>query len=284
VAFDIDNGRAVPRGGPTRVPRPVPAPVLAPFDGLTEGDPGQIGGYRISGRLDGAGAVYLGRSPAGQPVRVRVLEPAWASGPDGRSAVVRALRAARRTARLSWTARVLEVSAKTGVPYVVSEHVEGPSLRRLVAARGPLAGADLDRFVVDSLAAVTAVHLAGVVHGSLGPDAVVLGPDGLRLHDVGLTGFGGPGRPGAEPDEAGDVLAWAGTVVLAARGREPDGSAGGRRALEGLRWRTEAPDAGLRGVPLHLWDLLRRCLDADPRRRPPALQAHDEVSQLTAGA
>lgn len=70
-----------------------------------------------------------------------------------------------------------------GVPFLVMEYVDGPSLAA-VLARGPLPA----RWVLDIVAQVAAglhaVHQAGLVHGGVTPSDILLGRDGqARLMD-----------------------------------------------------------------------------------------------------
>ncbi|HEY6795106.1 MAG TPA: protein kinase [Kineosporiaceae bacterium] len=277
------------------MPHCIPAVLAAPAAALRDGDPRQLGGHQLIGRLDrGWGVVYLGTSAAGQPVTVRVLDARWVTGPAGRSALVRALLAARRTAGVSWSARVLEVQPDGDPPYIVSEYVEGTSVRRLVTSLGPFRGPDLDRLADDSLSALAALHRAGVAHGTLTPDAIVLGPEGLRLYDVGIARFIGAGLPALDPadggwwyidprilsgqpmDAAADVFAWAATLVFAAQGRAPFRAP----TLEAFVRQVQWADADLVGLPPAFHDVLLRCLADDPARRPRPAEVRDELRKV----
>ncbi|MEU8192440.1 protein kinase [Microbispora amethystogenes] len=65
--------------------------------------------------------------------------------------------------------------------------VDGPSLRDHVAAAGPRTGGDLDRVAVGTATALAAIHRAGVVHRDFKPGNVLLGSDGLRVVDFGVS-------------------------------------------------------------------------------------------------
>nr|BFE82352.1 hypothetical protein GCM10020093_049530 [Planobispora longispora] len=83
-------------------------------------------GYEIVGRM--GDAVYLGRSPAGARVVVRLL-PADLD-PE------RFLAAAGPLREISafCTAEVLDTGVADGRPYIVSEYIDGPSLKEAVAS------------------------------------------------------------------------------------------------------------------------------------------------------
>lgn len=73
-------------------------------------------------------------------------------------------------------------------PYLVQELIEGASLDRVVAERGPLAPGDAARIARDVADALAAVHATGALHRDLKPHNVVLRPDGRPvLIDFGLV-------------------------------------------------------------------------------------------------
>jgi serine/threonine protein kinase len=53
---------------------------------LTAGDPAQVAGYRLHGRLGagGMGVVYLAYTPGGRPVALKVVRPELGSDPQFR--------------------------------------------------------------------------------------------------------------------------------------------------------------------------------------------------------
>lgn len=174
---------------------------------LTAQDPARIGAYRPSGRLASGDRadVYEGYDESGARVAIKVLRgPSRPQAPFG--------------APFACVAEVLAGGVHDGRPYVVSEFVDGPSLAAVVAAHGALTGDDPHRLAAGTAAALTALHEAGVVHGALTADKILLGPDGPRVIDLGR-----PRPPGASPEA--DVRAWAEIVRFTATGSstaEPD--------------------------------------------------------------
>lgn len=248
---------------------------MGDFNPLTPEDPERIGVYLLTGRLsDAAGhTVYLGRLPDQEITRVIRLLPALpGADPQTRERITNRLHAAKRISG-AHTAKLVEVGWFDDSPYVVHEHVEGRSLRETVTADGPLDPDALERLASGTLTALTAIHLAGLAHGGLSPDAVVLSAEGPRVRDTAL-GVSGPepdyhapevvhanltGGPAPAPGRPADLFAWAATIAYAATGRAPFGG-DPQAVLNG------SPD--LTGLTPALTTLLIACLDKQPQQRP----------------
>ncbi|GLV53126.1 hypothetical protein TBS_36860 [Thermobispora bispora] len=264
-------------------------PVTQP---LEPGDPDRLGEYRITARIGegGQGVVYLARSPADEPVAIKLFH-----APIGRDETVHAhfareLEAAKRVARFC-TAQVLDYGMYGTRPYIVSEYVPGPSLQQVVTAEGPRTGSALERLAVATATALVALHDAGIVHRDLKPQNVIIGSDGPRVIDFGIAKalagvstvasqiIGTPAYMAPEQLIGGtlgfsvDVFAWAATMVFAATGRPPFGQdsipAIMNRILHG------EPDLGGIGPPLR--DLLAACLAKEPGERPSARHVLDRL-------
>ncbi|GAA1544293.1 hypothetical protein GCM10009678_28670 [Actinomadura kijaniata] len=256
-------------------------------DALRAGDPERLGAYRLTGRLGegGQGTVYLGESPEGAPVAVKLLRAGLGHDPVVRGRFLRELETAKRVARFC-TAAVLDAEVEGDRPFIVSEYVPGPSLSRVVRERGPLRDGALERLAVGTATALTTIHQAGIVHRDLKPHNVLMGPDGPRVIDFGiaraldsatLTSSGAVGTPaymapeqvrGEAAGPASDVFAWASTLVFASCGRPPFGS----DALHVVMFRITDGEPDLGTLTGTLRALAARCLDKDPARRPTAAE------------
>ncbi|MEU9831649.1 WD40 repeat domain-containing serine/threonine protein kinase [Streptosporangium sp. NPDC048047] len=247
------------------------------MEALGAADPDRIGGYWLAGRLGsgGQGVVYEAYEADGARVALKVLH---AADPALRDRFRKEIAAARRVASFC-TAKVIDADPDAARPYVVSEYVEGVSLRH---AGRRFTGDDLHRLATAVATALTAVHEAGVVHRDLKPDNVLLGPDGPRVIDFGiartaemsLTASGTvAGTPaymapeiliGQRAGPPADVFAWGCVMVFAATGEDPfradDLGAVMHRVL------THHPDLG--ALPPSVRPLVAAALDKDPDRRP----------------
>lgn len=253
-------------------------------------DPARIGRYRLAGRIgrrlsqsgppaQGArrggpppGVIYLGRAGDGEVVTITMLQPVRADDTAARDRFMAEAGAARQVPPFC-VARMLDAGFHGDVPYLVSEHVPGPSLAEVVAADGPPAGDVLGAIAIGAATGLAAIHQAGLVHGHFGADRLVLGPNGPRVVHSGVTPPYGTATP------AGDVRAWAHSVLFAATG-----TTGGD--LENQRPRA------LHGLPSPLRELAAESLHEDPGTRPPAKvivtrmlgHAHTPAGVLAAGS
>jgi eukaryotic-like serine/threonine-protein kinase len=254
---------------------------------LQPGDPRRLGSYDLIGRLGagGQGAVFLGTSPSGDRVAVKLLHPDLTQDTDARGRFVREAMAAKQVARFC-AAQVLDVQVAGDRPFIVSEYVPGPSVHRLVKDGGPLSDGPLERLAIGTATALVAIHQAGIVHRDLKPANVLVGPDGPRVIDFGIAKalattatatsrvLGTPAYMAPEQvrggpvDGAVDVFAWGALMVFVATGRPPFGTDSIPQVVQ--RILGEEPD--LTGLPEPLRGLIRDCLAKDPAARPTASQ------------
>jgi predicted ATPase len=149
----------------------------------------RIGPYEIVELLGagGMGEVYRGRDPRlGRDVAVKVLSGEFASDPDRLRRFEQEARAAAALSHPNILA-VYDVGTEGGVPYLVSEFLEGQTLRdALSAGRIPFRKAlDLARQISSGL---TAAHIRGITHRDLKPENIFLTVDGrVKILDFGLA-------------------------------------------------------------------------------------------------
>ncbi|GAA0566072.1 protein kinase domain-containing protein [Actinomadura livida] len=251
---------------------------------LEAGDPQRIGPYRLAGRLGGGGMgqVFLASPPGGRAVAVKVVRAGLAEDAGFRRRFVREVEAARRVSG-PFTAAVVDADPDGTPPWLATEYVPGLSLKAAIDAHGALPDGTVRSLGAALAEALESVHAAGVVHRDLKPSNVLLAADGPRLIDfgialasestrltvtgamVGTPGFMSPEQlRGGAVGPASDVFALGAVLAYAATGAGPFG--GG--SVHALNYRVVHGDPDLAGVPSGLADVVARCLDKDPGRRP----------------
>ncbi|AZM48026.1 serine/threonine protein kinase [Streptomyces sp. WAC 06738] len=249
------------------------------------------------GRLGsgGMGRVFLGRSPGGATVAVKVVHPHFAHDDEFRARFRREVEAARRVGG-AWTAPVLDAGPDDDVPWVATGYVAGPSLSDAVAEHGPLPEETLRPMGAGLAEALAAVHGLGLVHRDVKPSNVLLTLDGPRLIDFGiaratdgtasLTASGASvGSPGyMSPEQilgrpvtgAGDVFSLGAVLVFAATGQSPFPG----DSAPTLLYLVVHEEPQLHGLTGELGELALACLSKDPAGRP---EPAELVDRLTAG-
>lgn len=113
-------------------------------------------------------------------------------------------------------------TTELGDPYVVLEPLEGRTLDGLVAARTRLLPDDACAVVLQVADVLAAAHVAGVVHGDVTAENVVVARDGYGVERVKLTGWGRAtvGDPAAV-DAGVDLSALGVCAFEALTGRRP---------------------------------------------------------------
>ena len=257
-----------------------------PMDVLQPADPASVGGYRLLGRLGagGMGQVYLGVSPGGRTVAIKLIHPSHAQTAYFKERFAREIEAARRVGGFH-TATVVDADPGADPPWMVTAYIEGPSLQEAVVQGGPMPP-DRVRALGAALAeGLAAIHACGLVHRDLKPSNVILAADGPRIIDFGIartvdahtgitsTGtlvgtfaYMSPEQMRGEPaGSASDVFSLGGMLAFAATGRPPFGSDSPPAIM--YRVINEQPD--LAGLPdPSLAALISACLAKAPEARP----------------
>ncbi len=149
----------------------------------------RLGPYEIVAAIGagGMGEVYRARDPRlGRDVAVKVLPTAFAMDAER---LARFQREARVIAALSHPniLAIYDVGAHEGLHYLVSELVEGASLRARLA-EGPLPARKAVECAVQIAQGLAAAHEKGVTHRDLKPDNLFLSKDGrVKILDFGLA-------------------------------------------------------------------------------------------------
>lgn len=159
-----------------------------PVEALHPDDPTGVGAYSFTRRLGsgGMGVVYEATSLSGGKVAVKVLRTELADDSRVRERLRREA-AALRAVEGGRTAKVFEVDADGPNPFLAMELVDGLSLEEYVQVHGPLRGGMLWVVAEGLVDALKSIHLAGVIHRDLKPSNIIIGADGVKVVDFGIS-------------------------------------------------------------------------------------------------
>src|SRR5450755_1510285 len=271
----------------------------------------RLGPYEILAPLGagGMGEVYRARDPRlGRDVAIKVLPPSYSADPDR----LRRLAQAARAAGLLNHPNVMAVydvgSDEAGEPYVVSELLEGETLRSALAG-GTLAPRRAVDYALQIAHGLAAAHEKGILHRDLKPENLFVTNDGrVKILDFGLAkltqtegqsgpqtnlptatepgvvmgtlGYMSPEQVKGKPaDQRSDIFAFGAILyemLSGARAFHRDSAAETMSAI----LREEPPDlsATNKNVPPGLERLVAHCLEKSPEQR--FHSAHDLAFDL----
>ncbi|MCK1794471.1 PQQ-binding-like beta-propeller repeat protein [Streptomyces sp. XM4193] len=262
-------------------------------------DPSGIGEYRLLARLGsgGMGLVFLGRSPGGRLVAVKLVRDAFRHDARYRARFAREVAAARQVTG-AFTAALVDAEPEADTPWLAMEYLPGLTLRAAVQEHGALPP-DAVRLLASALSeALADIHRAGLTHRDLKPANIMLTASGPRLIDFGIarpvdataitlhgTLLGTPGfmspeqASGGHAEQPSDVFSLGAVAAYAATGREP--FAAPDRAATLARVRSARADlGGVRDQALR--SVIDACLRREPSRRPTAAGVLRRLGRSTA--
>lgn len=264
-------------------------------------DPRSVGAYQILERLGsgGMGRVFLGRSPGGRQVAVKVVHAELVREQEFRSRFRREVQAARLVSG-AFTAPVIDADPDATQPWLVTSYIAGPSLQQAVDGGGPLPPATVLVLAAGLAEALLSIHNAGLVHRDLKPSNVLLAEDGPRVIDFGIartleagsltrTGLlvGSPGFMAPEQVDDGeitaatDVFALGAVLAYAATGSNPFG----RGTPPALLYRVVHAEPDIQAVTdPGVRALVADCLAKAPGARPTPREILSWVGMGTGGA
>jgi eukaryotic-like serine/threonine-protein kinase len=265
---------------------------------LQPGDPQQVGRYQLLGRLGvgGMGQVFLGQSPGGRLVAVKLIRAGLAADREFRARFAREVAAARHVSGM-FTAAVVDADPDAPQPWLVTAYVPGPSLAEAVDSQGPLPVTSVLTLAAGLAEGLGAIHAEGMVHRDLKPSNVLLASDGPRIIDFGISrvadataltradfvvgspGFMSPEQAlGNDVGPASDIFSLGAVLAFAAAGEGPFGAGTATALLYRVVY--DPPTTGK--LPGRIRSLVDRCLAKDPRSRPTTDQLLTELAGVDA--
>ena len=230
------------------------------------------------------GRVYLGESPGGRKVAIKVVHPHYAADPQFRRRFAREVAAARLVGGFH-AAQVVDADPGAPSPWMATAYIPGTSLAAAVARSGPLGEAGVRELGAALAEGLGAIHACGLIHRDLKPGNIILADDGPRVIDFGIakgvdTTTATLTRPSAivgtlhymSPEQLGgqeltpasDVFALGSVLAYAATGHEP--FSGPAIAAVINRILNDAPD--LDPLDGGLRDIIDSCLAKSATDRP----------------
>lgn len=267
--------------------RPRPAPVA------------ELAGYRVEGLIGSgaSGSVYRALDAHGQRVAIKVLQESWVGDAEFRRRL-RAEAEVMRSLQHPNCVRVYEVIDTPQVAALVTEYVDGATLKRVLARVGRLSGPQTAKVLSGALRGLAHVHGRGLIHGDVKPANICVDRSGTsRLLDFGLArppAAGGEitGSPaymspeqitGGQLDERSDVYSCGVVLFELLTGQRPYGAVDPGEVLAAhLSAPVPDPAAAHAGIPRQLAAVAVTALAKQPSARPPTADRFRELLEQAA--
>ncbi|PZS36212.1 MAG: Stk1 family PASTA domain-containing Ser/Thr kinase, partial [Pseudonocardiales bacterium] len=254
------------------------------------------GRYRIVERIarGGMSTVYSAVDERlDRLVAVKVMSSALSADPAFSDRFTREARAAARLSHLNAVSVYDQGQDKSHAGhhvFLVMELVDGRTLRELLHERGRLTPAEAVSIMEPVLSALSAAHLAGLVHRDVKPENILLSHEGIvKVADFGLAraveSDASATRTGlmmgtvaycapeqislGRADKRSDVYSSGVVLFELLTGKPPyQGESAMSVAYQHVHSRVPAPSSRVKGIPTEIDELVVCATDRDPEGRP----------------
>jgi Protein kinase domain len=222
--------------------------------------------------------VFFGRSPAGRPVAVKLINLAFANDAGFRRRFRLEVEAGRQVGGFH-AAQVVDADPDAERPWMVTAFIAGPSLEQVLGEHQALPLDSVRVLGAGVAEALGAIHAAGLIHRDLKPSNILLAEDGPHVIDFGVAravdasgvtrrsgtpGFMAPEvLLGGALTSACDVFAL-GMVLAHAAGIRPFGVG----PAEVIAYRVVHEEPDLSGLDPKILGVIAACLAKEPSERP----------------
>jgi|AntAceMinimDraft_12_1070368.scaffolds.fasta_scaffold14693_1 serine/threonine protein kinase len=250
---------------------------------MSDKSPQEIDGYEVVETL-GAGAssiVYKVRDKGGSELALKLFFPGLGLQNETRNRLKKEAKALLKVSS-SRVTKFLKVGEAGDSVYLLMELVKGKTLEETVQGGG-LSGLLLQSAAEGVLEALEDIHRSGVIHRDLKPGNIMLGPEGIKIIDFGLSAVEDAGATsysivaggtpawlspeqalGSDVSQETDIFSFGLILAFMFTAKNPFGV--GRPDAMIYRIVNEEPD--IQGVPSSLQPLLQACLSKEPGKRP----------------
>jgi len=154
---------------------------------LSPKDPKTIGDYMLIGRLGsgGMGVVYIAANGP-DTVALKVVRESLLDDPAQSTRFAREIETLQKI-NSPFVARILESGVTDERAWYATEFVNGPDLKSLVEAKGPLSQEQWDQLAIGLASGLASIHAQGIIHRDIKPANIIMAESGPKIIDFGIA-------------------------------------------------------------------------------------------------